>query len=166
MGLISAEEYKASLNDGREVYYQGEKVENVVTHHDLGVCVDLMAIDYKMAEDPKYREMAVMTDPGSGQEISRYYYKPQNAEDLLKAHELIVKATELGDGYIPLAHDIGADALNAINNFKLQPTSIVHSGGGYHAYWVLNEPIKVTKDNIKQIESINKTLSKKLGIKP
>jgi 4-hydroxybutyryl-CoA dehydratase/vinylacetyl-CoA-Delta-isomerase len=47
--------------------------------------------------------------------LSRYYYKPQNAEDLLKAHELIVKATELGDGYIPLAHDIGADALNAIN---------------------------------------------------
>ena len=53
MGLISAEAYKASLNDGRKVYYKGEKVENVVTHPDLGVCADLMAIDYEMAEDPK-----------------------------------------------------------------------------------------------------------------
>jgi 4-hydroxybutyryl-CoA dehydratase/vinylacetyl-CoA-Delta-isomerase len=73
-----------------------------------------MAIDYEMCEDPKHRELAVMEDPETGNEISRYYYKPQNADDLLKAHELIVTATALGDGYIPLAHDIGADALNAI----------------------------------------------------
>lgn len=115
MGLITAEQYKESLNDGREVYYKGERVENVATHPDLSVPVDLMAIDYAMAEDPRYRDLAVMEDPETGEPISRYYYKPQNAEDLLKAHELIVKATELGDGYIPLAHDIGADALNAID---------------------------------------------------
>jgi 4-hydroxybutyryl-CoA dehydratase / vinylacetyl-CoA-Delta-isomerase len=115
MPLISPEQYRESLNDGRIVYYKGQKVENVATHPDLGVCADLMAIDYEMAEDPAYRDLAVMNDPVTGQEISRYYYKPQNADDLVKAHDLIVKATELGDGYIPLAHDIGADALNAIN---------------------------------------------------
>lgn len=115
MGLITPEQYKESLNDGRIVYYKGERVENVATHPELGVCVDLMAIDYEMAEDPEYADLAVMEDPASGEPISRYYYKPKNAEDLLKAHELIVKATELGDGYIPLAHDIGADALNAIH---------------------------------------------------
>ncbi|MGD9240072.1 MAG: 4-hydroxyphenylacetate 3-hydroxylase N-terminal domain-containing protein [Desulfobacterales bacterium] len=115
MGLISAAQYKESLNDGRVVFYKGEKIENVATHPDLGVCADLMAIDYEMAENPEFRDLAVVKDPESAEEISRYYYKPQNAEDLLKAHELIVKATELGDGYIPLAHDIGADALNAIN---------------------------------------------------
>ena len=115
MALISAAQYKESLNDGRVVYYKGEKIENVATHPDLGVCADLMAIDYEMAENPEFRDLAVVKNPESGEEISRYYYKPQNAEDLLKAHELIVKATELGDGYIPLAHDIGADALNGIN---------------------------------------------------
>jgi 4-hydroxybutyryl-CoA dehydratase/vinylacetyl-CoA-Delta-isomerase len=115
MGLISAAQYKESLNDGRVVFYKGEKIENVATHPDLGVCADLMAIDYEMAENPEFRDLAVVKDPEGGEDISRYYYKPQNAEDLLKAHELIVKATELGDGYIPLAHDIGADALNAIN---------------------------------------------------
>jgi len=115
MSLISPQEYKDSLNDGRVVYYKGEKVENVATHPDLGVCADLAAIDYEMAEDPKYRDMAVVTDPETGEDISRYYYKPQNAEDLLKAHELIVTSSTLGDGFIPLAHDIGADALNAIN---------------------------------------------------
>ncbi len=115
MALITAQEYKESINDGREVYYKGEKVENVATHPDLGVCADLMAIDYEMAETPEYRDLAVIEDPETGDVMSRYYYTPRNAQDLLKAHELIVKATELGDGYIPLAHDIGADALNAIH---------------------------------------------------
>lgn len=115
MGLISPEQYKESLNDGRIVYYKGEAVKNVATHPDLSVCADLMAIDYEMAEDPAWRDLAVMEDPDTGAVISRYYYKPQTADDLIRAHDLIVKATELGDGYIPLAHDIGADALNAIN---------------------------------------------------
>jgi 4-hydroxybutyryl-CoA dehydratase / vinylacetyl-CoA-Delta-isomerase len=114
MGLITPQQFRESLNDGRIVYYKGERVENVATHPDLSVCTDLAAIDYEMCEDPKHRELAVMTDPETGNEISRYYYKPQTADDLLKAHALIVKATELGDGFIPLAHDIGADALNAI----------------------------------------------------
>ena len=115
MGLITAEQYKESLDDGRVVYYKGERVENVVTHPDLGVCVNVMAIDYEMAEAPQYRDLAVVQDPETGEDMSRYYYTPQNANDLIKAHDLIVKATELGDGYIPLAHDIGADALNAIH---------------------------------------------------
>lgn len=115
MALKTPEQYKESLNDGRVVYYKGERVNNVSTHPELGVCVDTMAVDYEMAEDPKYHDLAVLKDPDTGELISRYYYKPQNAEDLLKAHDLIVKATELGDGYIPLAHDIGADALNAIS---------------------------------------------------
>ena len=115
MGLMTPQQYKESLNDGRVVYYKGERVENVTTHPDLKVCADLMAIDYEMAEDPRYRDIAVMTDRETGKQISRYYHKPANSEDLVKAYELIVKATELGDGYIPLAHDIGADALNAIS---------------------------------------------------
>lgn len=101
MGLISAEQYRESLNDGRVVYYKGEKIKNVATHPDLKVCVDLMALDYELAEDPQYKDLAIVEDPVLKEPVSRYYYKPQNADDLLKAHELIVKATELGDGYIP-----------------------------------------------------------------
>jgi 4-hydroxybutyryl-CoA dehydratase/vinylacetyl-CoA-Delta-isomerase len=113
MALKTAEQYKESLRDGRVVYYKGEKVADVTTHPDLSVCVNTMAIDYEMAEDPKYRELAVVDDPEFGP-ISRYYHIPKNGDDLLKAHELIVTSTALSDGYIPLGHDIGADALNAI----------------------------------------------------
>ncbi len=115
MGLLTAEEYKEKLNDGRVVYYKGERVENVATDPNLKACVNTMAVDYEMAHDPKYRDLALVKDPELGDLVSRYYYKPQTAEDLLKAHELIVTSTAISDGYIPLAHDIGADALNAIS---------------------------------------------------
>lgn len=115
MALMTAEEYKAKLDDGRIIYYKGERVGNVATDPNLSTCVNTMAVDYEMAHDPKYKGLALVDDPELGEPVSRYYHKPKTAEDLLKAYELIVTSTALADGYIPLAHDIGSDALNAIS---------------------------------------------------
>jgi 4-hydroxybutyryl-CoA dehydratase/vinylacetyl-CoA-Delta-isomerase len=115
MALKTADEYRASLKDERVVYYKGERVLDVTTHPDLSVCVDTMAIDYELAEDPDQRDLAVVHDEESGQDVSRYYHLPRNGEDLRKVFDLIVASTRMGDGFIPLAHDIGADALNAIS---------------------------------------------------
>ncbi|HBY95402.1 MAG TPA: 4-hydroxybutyryl-CoA dehydratase [Chloroflexi bacterium] len=115
MGLKTVEQYKESLRDGRVVYYKGERVEDVTTHRELSVCVDTMALDYEMSESPQYRDLAVVYDEGLDQEISRYYHLPKDGNDLLRQFDLIVASTRLGDGFIPLAHDIGADALNAIS---------------------------------------------------
>ena len=84
MGLRTPEQYKASLRDGREVYYRGELVQDVTTHPIIGVAVEHACIDYQMAEDPRYRDLAVVTDPQSGELYSRYYHLPRNAEDLLQ----------------------------------------------------------------------------------
>jgi 4-hydroxybutyryl-CoA dehydratase/vinylacetyl-CoA-Delta-isomerase len=115
MGLKTVQEYKQSLKDGRVVFYKGEKVEDVTAHPDLGVAVDTMALDYQLAEMPEYHELATVYDEELGERINRYYYLPRNGDDLLKQFDLIVASTRMGDGFIPLAHDIGADALNAIS---------------------------------------------------
>ena len=115
MGLISVKEYKESLKDGRVVYYEGQKVGDVTTHPALKVCIETGAIDYEMAETPEYRDLAVVVHPKTSEPITRYYYTPQNSEDLLKRHELMVTATRLGRGVIPFIHDVGADVLNAVN---------------------------------------------------
>jgi 4-hydroxybutyryl-CoA dehydratase/vinylacetyl-CoA-Delta-isomerase len=115
MGLMTAHEYKKSLMDGRVVYYDGEKVADVTGHPALKVCVDTAAIDYEMAEMSEYRDLAVVDHPVLKEPVSRYYYTPKNSEDLIKRHELMVTATRLGAGVIPFSHDIGADAMNAVN---------------------------------------------------
>jgi len=115
MGMRTADEYKESLRDGRVVFYNGERVEDVTAHHSLGVGVDTAAVDYTMAEMPEYRDLAVVTDEKTGESISRYYYTPKNSEDLIKRHELMVTATRIGLDIVPFTKDIAADAMNAVN---------------------------------------------------
>jgi putative DNA primase/helicase len=55
------------------------------------------------------------------------------------------------------------EALSKIQQFRLKPTLIVHTGGGFHCYWVLGNPIEVNTYGIATIEAINKTLSLELG---
>ncbi len=114
MGLMTGQQFKDSLNDGRVIYYKGERIDNVATHPAFVNCVNTMALDFEMGHDPKYKDLAVVFDEELGEEISRYFAIPKNGEDLLKMQELIIKSTELGDGYIPFSHDIGADVINAI----------------------------------------------------
>lgn len=60
-------------------------------------------------------------------------------------------------------HKTYDEALNKINSFRPEPTKVVHSGGGFHCYWVLRPPISVNEYKLENIESINKGLTKKLG---
>ncbi|HSR59011.1 MAG TPA: 4-hydroxyphenylacetate 3-hydroxylase N-terminal domain-containing protein, partial [Candidatus Binataceae bacterium] len=94
MALMSPEKYKSSLRDGRAVFFRGEKVADVTTHPVIGIAVEHAALDYRMAEDPKHRELAVMKDGGA--EYSRYYHIPRNGGDLRKRSDLIAAATREG----------------------------------------------------------------------
>jgi 4-hydroxybutyryl-CoA dehydratase/vinylacetyl-CoA-Delta-isomerase len=114
MALMTAQQYKDSLKDGRVVYLCGEKVPDVLANPMLRTCIETAAIDYEMTEMEEYRDLAVVTRE-DGDPISRYYHIPQSGDDLLKRHELMVEATRLGSGAIPFTHDIASDAMNAVN---------------------------------------------------
>jgi aromatic ring hydroxylase len=113
MGLRTAEQYKASLRDSRAVYYRGEKVADVTTHPVIGIAVEHAALDFRMAEDPKYRDLAVIKE--GGDEYSRYFHIPQNGDDLLKRSNLIAASTREGATLVVLIKEIGSDALLALN---------------------------------------------------
>ena len=48
MGLKTPEEFRESLRDGRVVFLDGERVEDVTTHPKLKVAVETAAFDYVM----------------------------------------------------------------------------------------------------------------------
>ena len=112
MGLRTAEQYKSSLRDGRAVFFRGEKVADVTTHPVIGIAVEHAALDYRMAHDPKYRELAVVKE--GADEYSRYYHVPQNGDDLLKRSALIAASTREGATLVVLIKEIGTDALLAL----------------------------------------------------
>ncbi|MBW2345512.1 MAG: hypothetical protein JRF53_16220 [Deltaproteobacteria bacterium] len=96
MGLKTVEQYQESLRDGRVVYINGQKVEDVTKNDMLRVGIETSSIDYAMAEMPEYSDLSVVVDEEIGEPISRYYYTPKNGTDLLKRHELMVTGTRLG----------------------------------------------------------------------
>lgn len=114
MGLKTFEQHRESLRDGREVYFDGERVADVTTHPVLSVGMAFAAIDYRLAEDPDHRDLAVCTDPGTGEEFSRFYKIPQDTADLLKRRELIAAGSRVSGGP-PLIKEIGTDALFALH---------------------------------------------------
>jgi 4-hydroxybutyryl-CoA dehydratase/vinylacetyl-CoA-Delta-isomerase len=113
MGLKSAEQYKESLKDGRTVYFRGQRVHDVTTHPVIGLAVEHACIDYRMAEDPRYRSLAVVKDGIA--EYSRYFHLPRNSDDLRKRSELIAASTREGATLVVLIKEIGTDALFALH---------------------------------------------------
>ncbi len=113
MGLRSREEYIQSLRDGREIYYRGQKVDDVTTHEVLKAAVSHAADLYSLAQDEKYRDMLVYNDPVYG-EISKFYRIPRSSNDLMERFELIYETTRLGRGMFNIIKAIGSDAIFAI----------------------------------------------------
>ena len=111
---MDPDEFRASLRDGRTVYYRGRVVPDVTAEPELRVGVEHAAIDYEMAHDPEYRDIAVVKDPESGEEISGYYQIPRSADDLLARSRLIELGAERGGTIPPLIKEIGTDALFAL----------------------------------------------------
>lgn len=52
-------------------------------------------------------------------------------------------------------------AKRAVWEFPQRPSLLIESGGGYHIYWRLKE--SATKDDIAQVEALNRQLAEYLG---
>lgn len=79
--MLTGEQYKASLDDGRATYFGGERVPSIVRHPVLGKAVDVVAAGYDGLYSP---------EPDA---ISPLMKIPQSAEDLRD--------------HIPLLHQAG-----------------------------------------------------------
>jgi aromatic ring hydroxylase len=112
MALRTSAQFLEGLRDTREVYYRGESVPSVVDHPELGVAARHAAIDFEMAENPKFRELAVHRE--GGDEFSAHYRVPRSAQDLLSRSKLIEAGTAEGATLVLLIKEIGTDALFAL----------------------------------------------------
>jgi 4-hydroxybutyryl-CoA dehydratase / vinylacetyl-CoA-Delta-isomerase len=106
--MRSAEQYLDGLRDGREVYYRGERVEDVVAHPELGLAARHGALDFG----------------GPSTEPSPYYAIPRSPADLRARSALIEESTRRGRTLVVLIKEIGTDALFALHR-------VMHGTGAY-----------------------------------
>src|SRR6516165_2395732 len=68
--MMTGEQYKKSLDDGRETFFEGERVRSLVRHPLLSTCVDRIAAGYDRWYQPGYDAVSpLMAIPRSASEL-------------------------------------------------------------------------------------------------
>jgi len=81
MGLMTRDEYRASLRDGRVLFWDGEKIEDMTEHPSFRVPIDVALRDYEY-EDPERRDILTYKTE-DGELAHRVYQIPASEQDLL-----------------------------------------------------------------------------------
>ena len=82
VALRTGAEYLRSLDDGRSVYVDGEKVQNITKHPAFAEAARSASRLYDIAADPAMRERMTFTSPKSGGPVLRAYQIPRSLDDL------------------------------------------------------------------------------------
>jgi 4-hydroxyphenylacetate 3-monooxygenase len=123
--IRTGDEYRESIRDGREVWMNGERVEDVPSHQAFKPVVDIRARIYDMAHEPAIQDVMTAVDPDTGERFAVGLQLPFTQEDW-KAKRRAVDAvmddiggvvTRVGDetvGEMWSLYD-GQDVLNEID---------------------------------------------------
>lgn len=96
--MRTGKQYLESLNDGRQVYIDGEKVENVATHPAFKGIAETFASLYDQIADPSNN--MTFTSPKTGEPVSKAFMIPKSIEDLTTKRVSMKKSAELTYGLV------------------------------------------------------------------
>jgi 4-hydroxyphenylacetate 3-monooxygenase len=88
MAIRRGAAYLAGLQDEREVWLEGKRVDDVTTHPDLAACAQTVAEVYDLQHDPSAQDVLTMVLP-SGERVSRGFVEPRSVEDLVARRKMI-----------------------------------------------------------------------------
>ena len=88
MPIRRGAEYLESLRDGRCLWLQGQRVEDVTTHPALAGCARSVAAVYDLQHDPAHQELLTMRSPTTGQRVSLSYLLPRSVDELARQRHM------------------------------------------------------------------------------
>ncbi len=113
MAIKSVEEYLDSLRDEREVWFDGERVDDVTTHKSLRTAVEMGALDFHLANDPKYKDLIQEKDHNGIP--YNFVFKPmETPEDLMRKRKIVQLTSRSCFGMPGGTKFTGIDGLNSI----------------------------------------------------
>lgn len=108
-------EYLVSLNDGREVYINGERVADVTTHPAMRNSVRSLARLYDALHAPEKREILTsVTDTGSNGYTHKYFRVARSVEDLVAQQAAIADWARMSYGWMGRTADYKAALMNTL----------------------------------------------------
>jgi 4-hydroxyphenylacetate 3-monooxygenase len=79
--IRTGDDYRASIRDGREVWINGERVDDVTTHPAFKPVVDIRARIYDLAFEDETRDVLTYADPDTGERFAVGPKLPRSRED-------------------------------------------------------------------------------------
>jgi 4-hydroxyphenylacetate 3-monooxygenase len=89
MAVRTGEEYLEGLRDSREVWYAGERVQDVTTHPALKNAAQSLARLYDLQHQPDLKDVMTYPSPTSGARVGMSYIMPRTADDLVKRRHMM-----------------------------------------------------------------------------
>lgn len=105
--LMTGEEYLDSLNDGREIWFEGEVIDNVVEHPAFRNAARSMARLYDALHDPSLMDDLTTVDK-FGIRTHRFFAPAYSADDLVKSRKAIEIWQRINYGWMGRSPDYKA----------------------------------------------------------
>ena len=96
MAVRTGAQFLEGLRDGREIWLEGERVEDVTAHPKLERMAQTLASVYDLQHDPELHEQMTFESPSSGEPVALSYIIPETQDDLMrrrKALEIVAHAS-------------------------------------------------------------------------
>jgi 4-hydroxyphenylacetate 3-monooxygenase len=96
MTVRTGKQFLEGLHDDREIWLEGERVEDVTTHPKFARMAQTLADVYDLQHNAKYRDELTFKSPSSGDPVALSYMIPENQDDLMRRHrafEIVADAT-------------------------------------------------------------------------
>ena len=84
MAVRTGEQYLNGLKDGREIWLEGERLDDVTTHPKAARMAKTVAGVYDLQHIPENHERMTFKSPTSGEPVALSYLVPETQEDLLR----------------------------------------------------------------------------------
>ena len=126
LGPMTGERYIASLKDGREVWIDGRRVEDVTTHPAFKDMVGELARVYDLQNSAQYRDEMTCICPETGKRISVSWLFPRSAEDLKRKRRNSELWNELTWGQLGRSPDILAPYILSALHLKEEYSAVKH----------------------------------------
>jgi 4-hydroxyphenylacetate 3-monooxygenase len=105
MGARSGAEYLRALRDGREIWLDGQRVEDVTEDPRLGRAARSIAALYDLQSRADLRERMTFASPATGDGVGMAFLPPKSSQDLVRRREAFKVWADYGCGMVGRAPD-------------------------------------------------------------
>jgi 4-hydroxyphenylacetate 3-monooxygenase len=172
MGIRTGEQLLQSLQDGRQLFIDGERVGDVTTDPRFAAAAQSLAELYQMQHDPALIDRMTFSSPSSGESVGLSFIEPRSVEDLIRRRDMVKIWMDATCGMFGRSPDFMniffTGFASAADEFGRHDKRFAENVRGYHAYIRENDVclthtlVNPQVDRSRPVEKQDKDLAAKI----